>query len=91
VYTNRRARAKCQAPRVCPLKKRLLLDLEYKSLNAPFPFPNQHRPSTPFHQPPPASMEETRLYHEDVAATERFFRNPRFAQTARPYSAQVSS
>lgn len=35
-------------------------------------------------------MEETRLYHEDVAATERFFRSPRFAQTARPYSAQVS-
>lgn len=39
---------------------------------------------------PPASMEETRLYHEEVAATERFFRSPRFAQTARPYSAQVS-
>ncbi|TFJ86014.1 hypothetical protein NSK_002834 [Nannochloropsis salina CCMP1776] len=33
-------------------------------------------------------MEETRLYHEDVAATEHFFRNPRFAQTLRPYSAQ---
>jgi hypothetical protein len=35
------------------------------------------------------TMEETRLYHEDVAATEHFFRNPRFAQTLRPYSAQV--
>ena len=90
MYTSRRARAKGQAPRVCPLKKGPVSTSNI-SHSTRLPFPNQHRPSTPFHQPPPASMEETRLYHEDVAATERFFRNPRFAQTARPYSAQVSS
>lgn len=36
-------------------------------------------------------MDETRAFHDEVAATERWFASPRFRETARPYSAQVSS
>jgi hypothetical protein len=36
-------------------------------------------------------MEETRAFHDEVAATERWFASPRFRETARPYTAQVSS
>ena len=34
-------------------------------------------------------MEETRAFHEEVAATERGMASPRFRDTARPYGAQV--
>ncbi len=36
-------------------------------------------------------MEETRAFHDEVAATERWFASPRFRETARPYTPQVSS
>jgi hypothetical protein len=35
-------------------------------------------------------MEETTLFNEEIAATERWFHSGRFRETARPYSAQVS-
>jgi hypothetical protein len=36
-------------------------------------------------------MDETRTYHDEAMATERWFASPRFRETARPYTAQVSS